>query len=179
MNVFVAGVHGVGKTYLCEHAVKSHGFTHASASKLIKEQLALPEWNTDKLVSDIDGNQRALIAAIQRYAKASTPILLDGHFLLRDHAGELTEIKTDVFASLNLSGVILLEKDPQIIRQQIAGRDGRDQSVESLKEAMEVERSRAEVVCKELGLPLNVLQVPTEHAFAEAAQDYLSKGSVR
>ena len=132
-----------------------------------------------KNLSDIDGNQRALIAAIQRYAKASTPILLDGHFLLRDHAGELTEIKTDVFASLNLSGVILLEKDPQIIRQQIAGRDGRDQSVESLKEAMEVERSRAEVVCKELGLPLNVLQVPTEHAFAEAAQDYLSKGSVR
>lgn len=179
MNVFVAGVHGVGKTYLCEHAVKSRGFTHASASKLIKEQLALPEWKTDKLVSDIDGNQRALIAAIQRYAKAGLPILLDRHFLLRNQVGDLTEIKTEVFASLNLSGVILLEKNPQIIRQQIAGRDGRDQSLESINDAMEVERSRAEVVCKELGLPLSVLQAPTEHAFADAAQDYFSRGAMR
>ncbi len=179
MNVFVAGVHGVGKTYLCEHAVRSHGFTHASASKLIKEQLALPEWNANKLVSDIDGNQRALIAAIQRYAEANTPILLDGHFLLRNSAGELTEIKTDVFASLNLGGVILLEKDPQIIRQQIAGRDGLEQSLDGLQAAMEVERSRAEVVCKELRLPLSVLHTPTEQAFAQAAQDYFSGSSAR
>ena len=179
MNIFVAGVHGVGKTYLCQHAVSSHGFTHASASKLIKEQLALPEWNANKLVSDIDGNQLALIAAIQRYAKANTPILLDGHFLLRNSADELTEIKTDVFASLNLSGVILLENDPQIIRQQIADRDGLDQSLDALQTAMDSERSRAEVVCKELGLPLNILRAPTEQAFAQAAQDYFSKSSMR
>lgn len=179
MNVFVAGVHGVGKTYLCERAIASQGFVHASASKLIKEQLALPEWNANKLVSDIDGNQRALIAAIQRYTEAKTPILLDGHFLLRDSSGELTEIKTDVFTSLNLSGVILLEKDAQTIRQQIASRDGHDQSLESLKAAMEVERSRAEVVCKELGLPLNVLLAPTEQAFSQAAKAYFSKSSAR
>lgn len=179
MNVFVAGVHGVGKTYLCEIAAASHGFTHASASKLIKEQLALPEWNANKLVTDIDGNQRALIAAIQRYAEAKTSILLDGHFLLRDSAGELTEINTNVFASLNLSGVILLEKDAKTIRQQIASRDGRDQSLDSLKDAMEVERYRAETVCKELGLPMTVLRSPTEQGFAQVAHDYFSKNSAR
>lgn len=177
MNVFVAGVHGVGKTYICERAVASLGFNHASASQLIKEQLSLPEWSTDKLVSDIDGNQRALIAAIQRYSQAKTPILLDGHFLLRDRTGALTEIGSDVFAALNLSGVILLEKDPQTIRLQIASRDDRDQSVESLMSSMEVERSRAEVVCKELGLPLIILSTPTELGFAQAALDLFSKDS--
>ncbi len=106
-------------------------------------------------------------------------ILLDGHFVLRNSAGELTENKTDVFESLKLGGVILLEKDPQIIRQQIAGRDGLDQSVGALQAAMDSERLRAEVVCKELGLPLNILRAPTEQAFAQAAQDYFSKRSVR
>ncbi|MFN3734606.1 ATP-binding protein [Comamonas testosteroni] len=169
MNVFVAGVHGVGKTYMCERVVASHGFTHASASRLIREQLALPEWRADKLVADIDGNQRALIAAIERYERANTPILLDGHFLLKDRAGVLKEISTDVFAALNLGGVILLEKDPEEIRLQIAGRDDRDQPVEHLKRAMELEKARAVVVCTELGLPLKKLKSPTEIEFAQTA----------
>jgi adenylate kinase len=169
MNVFVAGVHGVGKTYMCERAVESHGFTHASASKLIREQRALPEWNVDKLVADIDGNQRALIAAIERYARANTPILLDGHFLLKDGAGVLSEIGTGVFAALNLSGVILLEKDPEAIRRQIEDRDKRDQAVEQIQQAMAGEKARAFVVCKELGLPLEILSSPKETEFAQAA----------
>jgi len=80
---------------------------------------------------------------------------------LRNSAGDLTEIETNVFVvSLNFSGVILLEKDPQNIHQQIASQDGFDQSLDALKPAMEVERLRSQVVCKEFEVPLNVPQVP-------------------
>ncbi len=167
MNVFVAGVHGVGKTYLCQRAGASLGITHASASKLIREQLALPAWNANKLVSDIEGNQRALVAAIERYADEKKEILLDGHFLLRDESGRLTEISSEVFASLNLAGVVLLEKDLEVIRRQVADRDGHEPEAEPLLEAIRAEKHRAQEVCSQLALPLAILNDPGEKEFAE------------
>lgn len=172
MNVFVAGVHGVGKTYMCERAGALLGVTHASASKLIREQLALPAWNTNKLVSDIQGNQRALIAAIQRYGDEQRVILLDGHFLLRDASGKLTEIPNDVFASLNLAGVVLLEKELEAIRRQIAVRDGYEPDAAPLLEAMQAERHRAQEVCSKLALPLEILNHPSEQEFSDVISGF-------
>jgi adenylate kinase len=172
MNVFVAGVHGVGKTYMCERAGALLGVIHASASKLIREQLALPVWNTNKLVSDIQGNQRALIAAIQRYGDEQRVILLDGHFLLRDASGKLTETPIDVFASLNLAGVVLLEKELEAIRRQIAARDGYEPDAAPLLDAMQAERHRAQQVCSELVLPLEILNHPSEQEFADVISGF-------
>lgn len=44
MNIFVAGVHGVGKTFLASQLPKALGLMQTSASKLIKEERALPDW---------------------------------------------------------------------------------------------------------------------------------------
>ncbi|MGQ3003530.1 MAG: ATP-binding protein [Hydrogenophaga sp.] len=173
MNVFVAGVHGVGKSYLCEKAAPLLGITHASASKLIREQLALPAWNTNKLVTDIQGNQRALIAAIQRYSDEQSAILLDGHFLLRDASGQLTEIPDDVFSSLNLAGVVVLEKELEVIRRQVAARDGHSPDAEPLLEAMLSERRRAEDVCNKLALPLEILNDPKAEEFGDVISRFL------
>jgi adenylate kinase len=41
MNIFVAGVHGVGKTYL---ASRLPPLMSTSASKLIREELATANW---------------------------------------------------------------------------------------------------------------------------------------
>jgi adenylate kinase len=173
MNVFVAGVHGVGKSYLCERAGALLGIIHASASKLIREQLALPAWNTNKLVADIQGNQRALIAAIQRYASEQSSILLDGHFVLRDASGKLTEIPDDVFSSLNLAGVVLLEKDLETIRRQVAARDGHAPDAGPLLEAMSAERRRAQEVCNKLALPLEILNDPSGEEFCDVISCFL------
>ena len=82
MNVFVAGIHGVGKTYVAGRLPPSYGLLHTSASKLIREERALPEWNTDKRVADVDENQVALASAVARYNGKGGRLLLDGHFIL-------------------------------------------------------------------------------------------------
>ena len=64
MIVFVGGIHGVGKTYLGEPVAKTLGVRHATASQLIREERGLQSWGSDKRVSDINDNQRALVSAM-------------------------------------------------------------------------------------------------------------------
>jgi adenylate kinase len=179
MNVFVAGIHGVGKTYLCERVSLGQAFKHASASKLIREQLAIPEWNSDKKVADIEGNQRALIAAIKRHSEAGTQLLLDGHFLLRDSQGELTKIPEDVFAALAFGGVILLERHPDVIRRQIERRDGRFVDVESLGAELLAEREQAVTVCRSLGIRLEIMVGPTVEEFSATVARMFATNATR
>lgn len=93
MNIFVAGVHGVGKTYLASRLPSTLGLIHTSASKLIKEERAMPSWGVDKRVSDVDANQIALAAAVKRHNDAGVQLLLDGHFVLLNNNGRLSALR--------------------------------------------------------------------------------------
>lgn len=62
MTIFVAGVHGAGKTFVTEPACQKLGFVHATASQLIREERGHATWDAAKVVSDVDQNQAALIA---------------------------------------------------------------------------------------------------------------------
>ena len=44
MVIFLAGVHGVGKTFLGKPVAESLGFKHATASDLIREELGGQSW---------------------------------------------------------------------------------------------------------------------------------------
>ncbi len=168
MNVFVAGVHGVGKTYLASRLPVTLGLMHTSASKLIKEERAMPNWGVDKRVSDVDGNQTALAAAVQRHNAVGTRLLLDGHFVLLNSQEEFSLLGTEVFKSLNLDGVVLLEADPNVIAMRIRERDGRQAGIDHLIEFITAERSQAQMVCVELGISLIILKAPCPDTFVEA-----------
>lgn len=168
MNVFVAGIHGVGKTYLAAQLPTHVGLVHTSASKLIREERAMPNWGTDKRVSDIDANQIALAAAVKRYNDAGTRLLLDGHFVLLNAQGNFSRLGTDVFRPLNLDGVVLIEADPQIVAARIRERDGREPDIERIREFIATERTQAQLVCGELGIPLRILDAPSLEMFVEA-----------
>lgn len=166
MNIFVGGIHGVGKTHLASRAAPSAGLFHTSASKLINEERTLSTWENDKRVTDVDANQRALAAAIRRHNDAGTRILLDGHFVLLGESGDLIQLATDVFDALNLRGVLLVETDPQIVAQRIAERDQRQVSNDHLRAFMEAEREQAHKVCAELNIPLTRLISPSQAEFS-------------
>lgn len=167
MNIFVAGVHGVGKTYLAQQLPVDFGLVHTSASKLIKEERLIATWGTDKKVSDVDGNQLALAAAVRRHNQADVRLLLDGHFVLCDAEGQFVRLGVDVFEALNLDAVILLEAEPHTIAERILGRDGRDVSIEELQLFLDAERAQAKLVCEALGIALTVAAGPTAADFAE------------
>ncbi|MGF6220884.1 ATP-binding protein [Pseudomonas sp. YL-218 TE3947] len=168
MNIFIAGVHGVGKTYLASRISARLGLTHTSASKLIKEERALPNWEADKRVSDVDANQVALAEAVARHNSGGTHLLLDGHFILLNSQGEFSPLGADVFKTLNLKGVVLLEASPEIIAGRIRERDGRDADIENIAAFLSAERTQAHKVCSQLGISLQVLKEPSPEAFAKA-----------
>jgi adenylate kinase len=168
MNIFVAGVHGVGKTYLASQLPTSFGLTHASASKLIREERSLPDWNFDKRVIDIDENQIALASAVMRYNRRGIRLLLDGHFVLLDANGSPSKLGVDVFKALSLSLVLLLESSAALISSRIFARDGRSIAQEEILKLICLERDQAKLVCQELNIPLLVLENPTSESFANS-----------
>ncbi len=160
MNIFLAGIHGVGKTFLASQLPPTIDLVHTSASKLIKEERQLPNWGLDKRVSDIDANQIALASAVRRHNNENTRLLLDGHFVLINDRGDFSPLDVEVFKALNLQSVILLEADPHIVANRIYERDGREVDVHHLLDFINIERSHAQLVCNKLGIPLTILNAP-------------------
>lgn len=168
MNIFVAGIHGVGKTYLVSRLPAGSGLLHTSASKLIKEELALPDWNADKRVVDVDKNQVALTKAVARHNANGVALLLDGHFVLLNTAGEFVPLRSEIFKRLNLSAVLLIEADPKVVEIRVQNRDNLRRDSEWITTFMRKERAQAEVVCHELGAPLHILASPSDTEFTAA-----------
>lgn len=166
MNVFVAGVHGVGKTYLASRIPASLGLTHTSASKLIIEERVLPTWGTDKRVSEVGANQATLATAVSRHNGAGLHLLLDGHFVLLNSEGDFQPLEVDVFRALNLKGVILLEATPETIAFRIKNRDGRGADLSHIAGFLSAERIQAHKICDALDISLKVLEEPSPETFA-------------
>lgn len=168
MNVFVAGIHGVGKTYLANRLPVENGLMHTSASKLIQEERALPNWNVEKCVTDVDANQFALAQAVARKNAGNTPLLLDGHFVLLGQDGQFIPLEVSVFKTLNLSAVVLIEAQLDVVAARITQRDNLYRDPTWLTDFMLRERAQAELVCNELNLPLTILASPSDVEFANA-----------
>ncbi|MEO8389065.1 MAG: ATP-binding protein [Polaromonas sp.] len=173
MNIFVAGIHGVGKTYLASRLPAAMGLLHTSASKLIKEELALPEWNPDKRVTDVMQNQVALVKAVARHNSKGTALLLDGHFVLLNTDGEFVQLSAEVFKTLNLSAVLLVEADPKVVSVRVQGRDNLRRDSDWLATFMCNEREHTKAACSELNVPLRILMSPSEAEFASAVASLL------
>lgn len=173
MNIFVAGIHGVGKTYLASRLPSESGLKHVSASTLIKEQRALAEWNVDKLVTDVDENQIALAQAVARHNANNTSLLLDGHFVLLGQEGDFIPLGAEVFRALKLSAVVLIEATPEVVASRVVQRDEFYREPKWLANFMRRERAQAELVCTELNLPISVLTSPSDVVFENTLKGFL------
>lgn len=168
MNIFVSGIHGVGKTFLASRLSPDIGLMHISASTLIREERALPEWSAQKNVSNIDENQIALASAIRRYNAKGTALLLDGHFVLLDHLGNFVPLNVSVFSPLNIGAVLLIEERSSVIAERITARDSLKREENWLESFMQKEKEQAQSVCASLKIPLEVLSSATESQFVDA-----------
>jgi adenylate kinase len=173
VNIFVAGIHGVGKTYLASRLPEGIGLLHTSASKLIREERAMPTWGADKRVNDIDANQVALAAAVRRHNDAGVSLLLDGHFVLLDPQDGFVRLESDVFKALTLRAVLLVEAAPIIVASRLKIRDGEERSTAWVEAFLEEERRQAQVVCEALSIPLFTLTSPDQATFTSALMSAL------
>jgi adenylate kinase len=173
--IFLTGVHGVGKGFLGAPAAMLLGLDHCTASQLIREEKGHATWGVHKRVAEIDDNQLALIRAVSRRREAGQDILLDGHFVLRDTFGKLVRLGKDIFANLQLSGVILLTESAQIIAERLVGRDGIAKNPELIAELASEVHAHVNNVCDELNIPMIAIHSANTMILAEAIGEMLQK----
>ena len=150
--VFIAGIHGVGKTTLCGYLSKELSIKNYSASALIKEyaKIELPK---NKKIQNIQGNQDILIKAINELLKNEETCIIDGHFCLFDQAAKITRIPSATFEEMKPMAIVCLYEDIDIINQRLKSRDSHEHDDELLYALQEEEKSYSKEVSNLLGIP--------------------------
>lgn len=150
--VFVAGVHGVGKSHFRDEFSSLLDAECASASDLIGKHRRLAG---DKSVQDVGSNQEALIQEITLLRSCNEWIVLDGHFCVVKVGGEIEEVSVDVFREIGLASIVLLVDDVSQIRSRLVSRDGGSPfDLEFLQRLQEKEIACAISTSHELSCPL-------------------------
>lgn len=174
MTIFIAGIHGVGKTHLGKSAAETLGLRYATASQLIREERGRGTWGHGKLVDEVEQNQAALVAAMQRLRSAGEQVLLDGHFVLRKSVGVHERLPPVVFRALDCTAVVVLTCAPEKVRQRLIGRGDETWSELEITQFAGSEVEHARSVCNELGVRLAILHEPEQHVFEKVVLDMIA-----
>lgn len=169
--IFIAGVHGVGKTTFSQQLQFIMNYPYYSASKLIKD-FNVDLFFANKRVTDVGGNQDVLISSIEQ-SVAEDFFILDGHFTLMKENNSVEKIPYDTFKKLNIKKTILLLEHPNIIFQRISNRENKYLlSINEIEELQKQELKHARDVCFTQKIPLIILNN------SEEARDFLKKENI-
>ena len=161
MTIFVAGVHGAGKTFATKSVCQKLGLVHATASQLIKEERRQATWDDAKIVVDVDQNQAALISAARRIRERGAMLVIDGHFVLRRAPGTHERLPVDVFRALECSSVLLIRCPVPVLMERLHARQDMSWTEAELAEFSKAEDAHSAEVAEILGIPLKTLDSPT------------------
>lgn len=173
MTIFVGGIHGVGKSTLCSLFVESRGgeWIHLSAGELIRKESDLLNADCNSWVN-VEHNQQLLLRALRTNPFSHRRVMLDGHFVLRNQDGALTPVSEYVFKELKLTGVILVEANPDLIVSRLQERSGLTYSIDDVAVFLKMEKTQAEKICSSLHLPFQVVMQPSVKEFAKIVDTF-------
>ncbi len=173
-TIFIAGVHGVGKSTAAELLTTRYGVPHYTASKIIKEMRSTIDPDSGKLVSNVAANQELLISGVQKILQKHPSFILDGHFTLLNKFSEIEKIDIDVFKRLSISGVILLKEMPTTIYSRLANRDVSVMPVDIINRHQVAEEEYANYVSSLLGIPICILSGWAEPSLFEVYDKFIT-----
>jgi len=163
MTIFVAGVHGAGKTFAAKPACEKLGLIHATASQLIREERGQVSWDAAKVVSEVEQNQLALVLAARRVRESGAKMVLDGHFVLRRAAGEHERLSTEVFRALGCTAVLLIRCPVPVLLERLQDREDKSWNEAELAIFSEAEEDHGSEVARVLKIPIVILDMPSLH----------------
>lgn len=152
--VFVAGIHGVGKSTLCKSVIDPRGIKHVTASEIIKKYREVHIENKTKYAANIGANQIILIEGLRQEGIDESVVVLDGHFALLNEQGEIVAIDTTIFSRLSLSAIVVIMDEPTKIEERLLSRDGKGYGTDLLSKMQDVELQQAKEVAQALDVPL-------------------------
>lgn len=171
--IFIAGVHGVGKSHFCSQVENNFGLPVFSASQLIRE-IKLAEIDINKIVIDAEENQEHLIIALKNIKTTSETIILDGHFCLFSDDG-IINIPEKIFQKIPLKSIFVLCDYPEKIYQRIKNRDGVALSVDIISELQCREIERAEFIANLIEIPFNKINFCDIDSFLASAVGWVER----
>lgn len=155
--ILIAGIHGVGKTKLCNDIERNLGIKCYIASQLIEENSNI-KLNRDKKVNDISDNQRILVSVIKKMQKENAHFILDGHFCLINADGKVEKISIKVFERLNPSVIMLVTAQAEVIMLRNKERLNLDMTEAFVEEFQREEVKHALYVGNKLNIPVKIFK---------------------
>ena len=154
---FVGGIHGSGKTTLCQRLAVILGAAHYAAGDLIRLGSKQQD-DRSNAVQDVELNQMLLLKALDELGNRTATVLLDGHYTLIDQQGLIRPIDIEVFRALNPAVLLLVAAEPLTIGRRLQQRGGQTYDLPFLEQHSQVELAHAEFVSAQLNIPLVVLK---------------------
>lgn len=155
--IFVGGIHGVGKTYFCSNLSQNINRQHFSCSELISKFKDINPQN--KLTKDIDENQTILKLALDTYLLPTNDYILDGHFCLINEQGDISRIPESTFINLNISNILVLENDCNIIIDNLKKRDNKIYKESLIQKFQQEEILYAKYIANLLDINIEIIKL--------------------
>ncbi|MEC8328152.1 MAG: ATP-binding protein [Pseudomonadota bacterium] len=150
--IFIGGIHGVGKSTLCNKLVSELKIPHYSASELItRAKKGL--FTKSKTVENVTKNQDVLVAALDEFVD-DPYFILDGHFALFDVNHEVQLVPEETFVSIEPIALCVLTCDIKVVLERIAARDGFQHDKSAYEALSNKELANAKSIAQKLNIPV-------------------------
>ncbi|MGE4571120.1 MAG: ATP-binding protein [Candidatus Izemoplasmatales bacterium] len=130
---FIGGIYGVGKSTLCLQISKTLGIPFYNASDLISIEVD-EDYVESKHVKDKVINQKVLVEKVKKILKKDENIILAGHFCITNNNNEVERLPEFVFHEINISTILLLVEDADVIYNRLLQRDKKSYNKKVLEE---------------------------------------------
>nr|WP_240473361.1 ATP-binding protein [Salsuginibacillus kocurii] len=150
--MFLGGVHGVGKSTLCNDLTEKLNINHYIASELIKQEKEI-NYGDSKQVKDPNQNQKILVKKIEQLKSFESLFILDGHFCVLDKNENPLELPIDTYKVLKPKAILVLYDDPEIILSNLVKRDKHKFELSTLQNLQTKELEHALSVSRYLNIP--------------------------
>lgn len=156
--IFLAGIHGVGKTTLLNRVKESTEIETLAISDLIRS--AGNNINiSEKRTNDIVNNQQLWV---QELYKQNFPqgikVILDGHLSLLDTNSEIKRLEFSVFEGIEISKVVLKKENPNLIQERLYTRDQYSWDLKLINEFQKVEEQQVTNFCLIRNIPFLIYE---------------------
>ncbi|WP_170287008.1 ATP-binding protein [Paenibacillus faecis] len=159
--IFIGGIHGVGKTTLCNKLSHQLQLESHSASKIISnmKKQNLP---SNKLIPNININQAFLIEGLNQLETEKHWMILDGHFCLLDGKKNISKISEAVFKVIKPAALIVITDSVKNIASRLKNRDDEEYDLKFLKQFQNEETAYARHIAKKFSIPIYIFNSSDE-----------------
>lgn len=154
---FIGGIHGVGKSTICNDLCNKLNIEYLSASEVLKWSYMNVDVKNKK-VEDVSLTQDRLIKGLLNTVTRDRHYLLDGHYCLFDKSGKVVRVPFETFETINPVSLNLITGDINTIKNRIEQRDNRTYAYETLHVMQEQEIAYAKELSEKLNVELSIGQ---------------------